>query len=107
MSFKKILAFIVLVLVVILITFGIFFYLNKEGEVPVDINGNPLPIGGENGTGNTRDTISRGDNTNITLTDNGAGPSSQTIEAKREKRLRKLYDEPIAGALTYLSLIHI
>jgi len=106
MSFKKILAFTGLILVVILITFGIFFYMSKDPVAGTDPS-NPLPLGGENGSGATRGTISQGDNTNITLTDDGSGPSAQTIEAKEEKRLRKLYDEPISGAITHVKKVFI
>ena len=105
MSFKKILAFIVLILAVILITFVIFFFLNKEPSQATDPTTDPLPLGSNNGSRLTREEIEQGVDTNVTLTGDGSSPSDQTVEAKQEKRLRKLYNEPVSGAITYLKSI--
>lgn len=99
MSLKKVLAFIFLILGVILITFVIFFFLNREEApepLPID---NSFPIGESNGSGITRDQINQRNDTNITLTNQGVNVSNQDVEAKSALRLRKLYNEPVAGGL--------
>lgn len=107
MSFKKILAFIFLILTVILITFGIFFFLNKEDAEKPNQEGFIFPLGTDNGSGLRRGDTPSGPDTNIPLTNTGSGPSAQTIKGKQELRLRKLYDEPISGGSVSIKKIFV